>query len=283
MSGRSETQKASPQAPVSTAMRNIILALALLTAAVPASAQWRVTDEVDPMDDSRRVAAILMASNGGDGALVARCQDNETEAYISWQDYLEDGNTRVMMRFPPAEAFTERWSMSSDNTATFSRNPIDFLKRIANEKTMVARITPYREGPKTLMFDLGTEMGSVVSKIAEACGWVADGDPSDRERVATRLVGEQLANGGIATLPQTAPMERARPPQTAPVESAPVTPSRFVEVEPSVVALIRARDPIQLVRMRVAAREAKETIAYRDGNRIIAIAHPSGEIEFPER
>ena len=62
-----------------------------------------------------------------------------------------------------------------------------------------------------------------------------------------------------------------------------MTFGRFVEVEPSVVALIRARDAIQLVRMRVAAREANETIAYLDGNRIIAIAHPSGQIEFPQQ
>ena len=75
------------------------------------------------------------------------------------------------------------------------------------------------------------------------------------------------------------PAERA--PATS-VERAPATFGRFVEAGPSVVALIRARDAIQLVRMRVAAREANETIAYRDGDRIIAIAHPSGEIEFPQ-
>ena len=140
------------------------------------------------------------------------------------------------------------------------------------------------------------------------------GTPSDRNATAVAYFCPE------ATLPQVVPAERApvtpaeRAPATpaerapvtpaerapaTPVERAPVTPverapatpverppatiGRFVEAGPSVVALIRARDAIQLVRMRVAAREANETIAYLDGNRIIAIAHPSGQIEFPQQ
>ncbi|MXY30706.1 MAG: M48 family metalloprotease [Gammaproteobacteria bacterium] len=107
--------------------------------------------------------------------------------------------------------------------------------------------------------------------------------PNTRSRAARNTPLPQAAPVERAQPPQTAPVGSTRPPQTAPVESTPAPPSRFVEVGPSVVALIQARDPIQLVRMRVAAREAKETTAYRDGNRIIAIAHPSGQIDFPER
>lgn len=132
------------------------------------------------------------------------------------------------------------------------------------------------------------------------------GTPSDRNATAVAYFCPE------ATLPQAVRAERApvtpaeRAPVTpaervpvTPVERAPVTPverapatpaerapatfGRFVEAEPSVVALIRARDAIQLIRMRVAAREANETITYRDGDRIIAIAHPTGEIEFPQR
>ncbi|MDE0001732.1 MAG: hypothetical protein OXQ29_03450 [Rhodospirillaceae bacterium] len=82
---------------------------------------------------------------------------------------------------------------------------------------------------------------------------------------------------------EAAPATPVEAAPVTPVEGAPVTFGRFVEAGPSVVALIEARDAIQLVRMRVAAREANETIAYLDGNRVIAIAHPSGEIEFPQR
>ena len=92
---------------------------------------------------------------------------------------------------------------------------------------------------------------------------------------------EQAPGTPVETPPP--PAEQAPMIPVTPVEPAPVTFDRFVEAEPNVVALIQARDAIQLIRMRVAAREANETITYRDGDRIIAIAHPSGEIEFPQR
>ena len=144
---------------------------------------WRVSQSTNPLDDSTTVAAVLAASQGTGGfgsdpfTLVARCQSNTTEVYINWHDYLGDDDSdvyserkRVTYRFPPADAQTEMWAVSTDNDATFAPRAIPFLRRAVEADQLVVRTVPYNEPPSTGIFDLaGTR--EALQPLTETCNW----------------------------------------------------------------------------------------------------------------
>ena len=130
---------------------------------------WVVSESLDPMDDSPRVFALLDAQKQdifSDITLIARCSSNRTEVYVDWDDYLADDRQTVAYRFPPTSMRQERWSVSTDNTATFASRPIPLLV----SQQLVMRTTPYNESPVTAIFDL-TGARHAIGKVAEACNW----------------------------------------------------------------------------------------------------------------
>ena len=161
----------------------------------PDTGGWRVSRSTNPLDDSTTVVAVLNATEGTGGivsepiSLIARCQSNTTEVYINWHDFLGDdelGNPRssrkrVTYRFPPADAETEMWAVSTDNDSTFVARAIPFLRRMVESERLVAQITPYNESPSTGIFDL-TGARSALEPLAETCTWILDPDEARRER-----------------------------------------------------------------------------------------------------
>ena len=149
---------------------------------------WTTDITTNPLDDSRTVVALLDAVEGVGGmidpkpiTLVARCQSNETDVFIGWHDFLGDDELndvysdrkRVTYRFPPADAQTEMWNVSTDNESTFVDSPIPFLRALVESERLVVQTTPYGESPSTAIFTLaGAE--AAISSIAEECGWILD-------------------------------------------------------------------------------------------------------------
>ncbi len=143
---------------------------------------WRVSREVNPIDDTQRVVLSLVATEGkstwgNDIVFIARCQSNETEAYISWGDYLgNDGDIysewkRVTIRVGDTKAREERWGLSTDSQATFAPNWAGtLLKEMASTTKFIAQVTPYNESPKTAIFDT-KGMANALEPLAETCGW----------------------------------------------------------------------------------------------------------------
>ena len=144
---------------------------------------WRTSRTTNPIDDSATVVATLSASQGVGGfgddpiRLVARCQSNKTEVYFNWHDFLGDDTNdvysdkkRVTYRFPPADATTELWGISTDNDSTFVARAIPFLRTLVESDQLVIRTTPYGESPTTATFDLTGARGA-IEPIAETCSW----------------------------------------------------------------------------------------------------------------
>ena len=77
---------------------------------------------------------------------------------------------RVTYRFPPAEAQTEMWNVSTDRISTFVEDPIPFLRSVATSDRLVAQTVPYNESPTTAIFELGGAQDAVVA-VAGGCGW----------------------------------------------------------------------------------------------------------------
>ena len=172
---------------------------------------WMSQTSTNPLDDSRTVVALLDAVEGVGGLsrdpirLIARCQSNETEAYVTWHDFLGDDDLdnvyserkRVTYRFPPTDAQTEMWNVSTDNDSTFVDRPIPFLRTLVASERLVVQTTPYGESPSTAIFALaGAE--ATISPIAEECGWIldrvaAEREASERAEAAARVEEERLA------------------------------------------------------------------------------------------
>ena len=150
----------------------------------PDGGSWVTDTSTNPLDDSRTVVAILEATDGVGGLrrepinLVVRCRSNETDAYINWNDYLGDDDSdsirtdekRVTYRFPPADAQTEMWGVSTDDEATFVASPIPLLRALVESDQFVVQTTPFNESPSTAIFDL-TGAEAAIAPIAEECGW----------------------------------------------------------------------------------------------------------------
>lgn len=144
--------------------------------------RWQVRKEVNPIDDTQRVVLALTASEGksrfgNDVVFIARCQSNETEAYISWGDYLgNDGDIYsewkwVTIRIGEEKARQEKWGLSTDSQATFAPSWAGaLLKQMSGTSKFIAQVTPYNESPRTAIFDT-TGMASALAPLAETCGW----------------------------------------------------------------------------------------------------------------
>lgn len=100
---------------------------------------------------------------------VARCQSNETNVYIAWNDYL-GSKASVLTRIDSNKAVTSSWSLSTDSKATFHKKPIAFLKKMENSNKLIAQITPYNENPLTAVFDT-TGLSNALVPLRETCNW----------------------------------------------------------------------------------------------------------------
>ena len=161
----------------------------------PDTGGWRVNRSTNPLDDSTTVVAVLNATEGVGGvgsepiSLIARCQSNMTEVYIDWHDFLGDdelgsprsSRKRVTYRFPPADAETETWGVSTDNDSTFVARAIPFLRAMVESEQLVMQTTPYNEAPSTAIFDL-TGTRSALEPVAQTCTWTLDPQEARRER-----------------------------------------------------------------------------------------------------
>ena len=136
--------------------------------------KWLVTEDVNPIDDSKTVILRLRADSGQSRfrepiSLIVRCQSNSTDLYIVWSDYL-GSEASVLTRIGSKNAETSRWSLSTDSQATFRRNPIDFLKDLLDADRLVAQVTPYNESPVTAIFDTSGLQNAIVP-LRQTCGW----------------------------------------------------------------------------------------------------------------
>jgi type VI secretion system protein VasI len=156
----------------------VVSALGILVAQ-PISADggegaWQVSETSNPLDDSRTVTFALRAESGesrfGQPVFLAlRCQSGELDAFIIWGDYLGNDDPRVTSRIGEAQAQTETWSSSADNTGAFRRGDVaTFIAAMSASNQFVAQVTPYNENPVTAVFNT-TGLDRLLPSLWEAC------------------------------------------------------------------------------------------------------------------
>lgn len=144
-----------------------------------APGRWQVSEEINPMDDTKTVVMVLPESGAGGGfgrdvTLILRCRSAQFEAFIAWNDYLasdgghNSGVKDVTLRWDSEEPRTDVLSTSTDSTATFFSAPVSFFKLLQSHQKLVAQVTPYNEGPRTAVFEVsGLKDGATA--LRKAC------------------------------------------------------------------------------------------------------------------
>jgi len=154
-------------------------------AAKAVNGEWNISEDINPVDDSKTTYATLESgegsnSGGQDVSLTVRCQSKETELFVNWNEYVGDDShdvyrewKRVIVRVGSETAKTERWDVSTDRNATFAPNPVALAKRLAKADRLVLETVPYGENPATAVFAL-KGANHALKTIADNCGWTLD-------------------------------------------------------------------------------------------------------------
>ena len=167
---------------------------------------WRTNSTTDPVTGTSQLVAATTSTRQTENhvgrpyspILIVRCQDNKTDALITWNNYL-DGNSGghddarhlITIRIGEGDPKQIRAGVSTDNEATFIPSPISTLLRpMVGESTLAARTTPYNESPQTAIFDI-TGADEALAPIAEACNWTLDREQAARKAEERRQVAAQ--------------------------------------------------------------------------------------------
>lgn len=138
--------------------------------------KWETLTRTDPLTDKSIHLAILEADTGEGRfrmkpSIVIRCQDNRTEMYINWNDFLGSSPISTTYRLDKEPAQRSGWSLSTDKKAAFfPGSPVPMLKKLINSSTFVANVTPYNESPVTAIFDV-TGADKALADIRKGCNW----------------------------------------------------------------------------------------------------------------
>ncbi|CAA6811184.1 MAG: Type VI secretion system protein VasI [uncultured Sulfurovum sp.] len=140
--------------------------------------KWVTTIETSAIDDSQKVTLLLEAEtpiqgnyNSSTPALILRCSENRTEAYISWGVYLGIGTTKVLTRLDKSKARTKTWGMSTDNKATFvPGSNTTFIKSLMGHEKLLIQTTPYGANSVMTTFQLNG-LNDAVKPLRKACHW----------------------------------------------------------------------------------------------------------------
>jgi len=139
------------------------------------SDHWVAQQQTNPIDDSRTVALVNIAAEGKSSlgrpiGLAIRCMSGTTTVYINWNDYLGSEAT-VLTRIGSSEAVRQRWSLSTDNEATFyPRDAVAFVKELMTADRLVAQVTPYNENPVTAIWNIAG-LSTAIEPLRKTCNW----------------------------------------------------------------------------------------------------------------
>ncbi|MBD2799508.1 hypothetical protein ID854_03280 [Xenorhabdus sp. M] len=132
--------------------------------------KWLITKDVNKLTDKVDYFAVLSPEDG-EGALVLRCVNNTTEAYLATDEYLGNGDyTKVTFRIDKKNLITENWVMGGGNDSAFAPSPVKFIKRIYGKQNVIFGYKPY--GKTQIIAEFKTDhINEIAKEISEACNW----------------------------------------------------------------------------------------------------------------
>lgn len=142
---------------------------------------WDVIVKTSPVDDSQNVYLRVVSSEavanryGGVSrpSLMVRCQENKTNLYTVWSDYLGNEDIELTIRIDKDPAYSRDWSISTDGNAAGlwnGGNSIPFIQSLFGRDQLLVRLTPYAESAVTAIFPI-SGLEQAIEPLRKACGW----------------------------------------------------------------------------------------------------------------
>ena len=138
--------------------------------------KWTIDKNISPIDDSPIIILTLSSDEStsprGFSFLCIRYQDEVTEVFISWDEFIDSDDRHVILiRFDKEDHEKMLWNASANGTASFYHgNSIDFIKKIAKHDKLFARVTHYNGETTSAIFDI-KGLSDVIKPICEVGGW----------------------------------------------------------------------------------------------------------------
>lgn len=146
----------------------------------PEKRTWEKIETASRMDGSPSVGLLLVSDDEistGIGTmtrpyLYLRCRENVTSVHIGANWFLDD-NVPVTFRLDKEKPVSQSWSASTDRKAAGlwdGSRAIPFIKSLLGRETLLVRVTPFREGPKEMAFNI-TGAEAAIEPLRKACRW----------------------------------------------------------------------------------------------------------------
>jgi hypothetical protein len=164
---------------------------------------WKITEGKSPVDDSVQVAAVLEAADGH-GALIVRCHDRISDAYLNLRTYVGGVEPlRIFYRVNRDPAVETRWSPAKSGDSVFVPQQVffPFIRSLPEDGDLFVRVTDFQGRALDLNFKLGP-VAEVRDMLASKCKW-----PSE-QRPAEQRTTDQKPSAPAAS----APAAQRRPP-----------------------------------------------------------------------
>lgn len=139
--------------------------------------KWFVSESKDKLTDNVTVNAWITNKDAyikgrlaRDISISARCSNNKTEAFISFEDIVSHDGTQVAYRLDDGEVVKEKWSRAEGGQGLFSPNSIKFLKNLKEHRKLTFGFTPYASEMVAIDFDI-SGVDEMIKHISDACNW----------------------------------------------------------------------------------------------------------------
>jgi hypothetical protein len=171
-----------------------------------AQGSWVVSVGRSPYDDTPQLVAALEAL-GGKAALVFRCQQGRTDAYVTLQAYVGAAQPLpVNYKVNDGQEMMTRWLPAKDGNALFVPTPtlaMEFIRSLPSEATLILTIHDFVGRGEILEFKLGP-VSDLCDKMASACDWPAPQLEQSQPKVSNQVVmPPNNASGSLAFVPIT--------------------------------------------------------------------------------
>jgi len=137
------------------------------------SIKWQEIDLVDPItqNTSKMIARVENTDSPSNAShLFIKCQDNKTEMFVNWSQYIGTA-ARVVTRLDDTISPERGWEISSDGKATFfPTSPINTIKNMLDAERYVVRARTMRGYEYTAVFEL-EGLKEAVKPVREYCNW----------------------------------------------------------------------------------------------------------------
>lgn len=136
---------------------------------------WQSIIETDPVNGTSNVQMMVATMDRSPTeqrpvALVLSCQNESTDVYVIWRQYLGVYDVEVSWRVGSDETVIETWTLSNDNEATFAPEPIPLIKRMMVSDRFAIKASPVGSAPVTHVFDTSGLLTEITA-LREACRW----------------------------------------------------------------------------------------------------------------